>query len=580
MTSSTCWLHSIRQLLGAVLLLFVVACVKDAAGQTTYCRKYSSRSQDLQSLASDPRGWSCFLQNPCGGTGLGYSAFNVSVRCSSSSNTAGCEVLPSQYQGDCRRWLINTTNDGTACPSLTCCSGGSPAAADMVAFCSNQGQMCTENTPGVLGCAAATCPVGQVMSASGTCPPAPPPRLPPPPPPPMPDIIIDLRFSPPPPGTPPAPRPPPAAATPPPPLQQQQPPPVPAVGSSPDPFAGQQPPPPPPLSAAPPPVPAVLRMPPPPPPPASTGNYLGAQVRLTITLSAAFASVVDRISQFMTDLEAELAAAAGLPHANVRTTSVVAGSIIARAELFFPAATHTYAEAAAYAFAAQQAPGSLVSAAFQQMYGPVVASTAELTARLKDGSQAPPPPPSNQQQQGLSPAGIRGLVAAIFITLGLAGAAAAYLWHRRRRSRGEGYQQYPAAGGYFDRMFDRLSWWGAGGRFSWNDALPWQWGAAARQRRYQQQEELRRQDELLHSKPLSRMPRLVQGSLAGLRESSAGMRGSLAGSAGGGSSSGGGGSPSKHRPKQYSSRVESREGRQHHLPVKAADVAQQQQQQQ
>ncbi|WIA21969.1 hypothetical protein OEZ85_004328 [Tetradesmus obliquus] len=395
----------------------------------------------------------------------------------------------------------------------------------------------------------------------------------------MPDIIIDLRFSPPPPGTPPAPRPPPAAANLPPPLQQQQPPPVPAVGSSPDPFAGQQPPPPPPLSAAPPPVPAVLRMPPPPPPPASTGNYLGAQVRLTITLSAAFASVVDRISQFMTNLEAELAAAAGLPHANVRTTSVVAGSIIARAELFFPAATHTYAEAAAYAFAAQQAPGSLVSAAFQQMYGPVVASTAELTARLKDGSQAPPPPPSNQQQQGLSPAGIRGLVAAIFITLGLAGAAAAYLWHRRRRSRGEGYEQYPAAGGYFDRMFDRLSWWGAGGRFSWNDALPWQWGAATRQRRYQQQEELRRQDELLHSKPLSRMPRLVQGSLAGLRESSAGMRGSLAGSAGGSSSSGGGGSPSKHRPKQYSSRVESREGRQHHLPVKAADVAQQQQQQ-
>eukprot|EP00883_Tetradesmus_obliquus_P008882 jgi/Sobl393_1/19628/SZX67338.1 len=186
MTSSTCWLHSIRQLLGAVLLLFVVACVKDAAGQTTYCRKYSSRSQDLQSLASDPRGWSCFLQNPCGGTGLGYSAFNVSVRCS-SSNTAGCEVLPSQYQGDCRRWLINTTNDGTACPSLTCCSGGSPAAADMVAFCSNQGQMCTENTPGVLGCAAATCPVGQVMSASGTCvpnPPSPPPAPPPPPNPP------------------------------------------------------------------------------------------------------------------------------------------------------------------------------------------------------------------------------------------------------------------------------------------------------------------------------------------------------------------------------------------------------------
>lgn len=39
--------------------------LQDAAGQTTYCRKYSSRSQDLQSLASDPRGWSCFLQSEC-----------------------------------------------------------------------------------------------------------------------------------------------------------------------------------------------------------------------------------------------------------------------------------------------------------------------------------------------------------------------------------------------------------------------------------------------------------------------------------------------------------------------------------
>ena len=53
----------------------------------------------------------------------------------------------------------------------------------------------------------------------------------------------------------------------------------------------------------------------------------GAQVRLTITLSAAFASVVDRITQFMTDLDAELAAAAGLQQANVRTTSVAAGAM-------------------------------------------------------------------------------------------------------------------------------------------------------------------------------------------------------------------------------------------------------------
>jgi hypothetical protein len=66
----------------------------------------------------------------------------------------------------------------------------------------------------------------------------------------------------------------------------------------------------------------------------------------------------------------------------------LAGSIIARAEVFFSAATHTYAEAAAYAFAVQQAPASIVSAAFQETYGPVVLVTAELTARLRGKQQS------------------------------------------------------------------------------------------------------------------------------------------------------------------------------------------------
>jgi hypothetical protein len=51
----------------------------------------------------------------------------------------------------------------------------------------------------------------------------------------------------------------------------------------------------------------------------------GAQVRLTITVNAAYASVANRISQFMSELDAELAAAAGLPQADVHTISVVSG---------------------------------------------------------------------------------------------------------------------------------------------------------------------------------------------------------------------------------------------------------------
>jgi hypothetical protein len=51
----------------------------------------------------------------------------------------------------------------------------------------------------------------------------------------------------------------------------------------------------------------------------------GAQVRLTITVNAAYSSVVNRIAQFMSDMDAELAAAAGLPQAAVRTTAVTAG---------------------------------------------------------------------------------------------------------------------------------------------------------------------------------------------------------------------------------------------------------------
>jgi hypothetical protein len=91
----------------------------------------------------------------------------------------------------------------------------------------------------------------------------------------------------------------------------------------------------------------------------------------------------------------------------------------------------------------------------------------------------------------MSPAGIKGLVAAIFITLGLAGTAAAYVWYRRRRSRREGYDGY-TSGGYFGGF----NWWGTGARFSWVDVLPWRWSAAAQQRRYQQQVRCRRSSGL------------------------------------------------------------------------------------
>jgi hypothetical protein len=103
-----------------------------------------------------------------------------------------------------------------------------------------------------------------------------------------------------------------------------------------------------------------------------------------------------------------------------------------------------------------------------------------------DGSQAPPPPTAPSQRQGLSPAGIKGLVAAIFIALGLAGAAAGYVWYRRRNSRRDGFDSYGQTLGCstFGQTFN---WWGSGARFRWGDLMPWRWSAAARQRKYQQQ---------------------------------------------------------------------------------------------
>ncbi|KAF6256833.1 hypothetical protein COO60DRAFT_67901 [Scenedesmus sp. NREL 46B-D3] len=98
-------------------------------------------------------------------------------------------------------------------------------------------------------------------------------------------------------------------------------------------------------------------------------------------------------------------------------------------------------------------------------------------------SPASPPPPSlPSQRRGLSPAGVKGLVAAILIALGLAGMAAGYLFFCRH-SRADGFNQY-ADGGFFGRA---TNWWGTGARFRWGSVLPWQWSAAARQRRYQQQ---------------------------------------------------------------------------------------------
>jgi hypothetical protein len=82
----------------------------------------------------------------------------------------------------------------------------------------------------------------------------------------------------------------------------------------------------------------------------------------------------------------------------------------------------------------------------------------------------------------MSPAAVKGLVAAILITLGLAGTAAGYWWYRRRYTRGQDYDAYTAGG-----WFQGFNWWGTGGRFMWADVAPWRWSAAARQRAYQQQ---------------------------------------------------------------------------------------------
>jgi hypothetical protein len=113
-----------------------------------------------------------------------------------------------------------------------------------------------------------------------------------------------------------------------------------------------------------------------------------------------------------------------------------------------------------------------------------------LVLAAADGNQAPPPPSPPTQRQGLSPAGIKGLVAAIFIFLGLAGAAAAYVWYRRRNSRRDGFDSFGQTLGW-SNFGQTFNWWGSGAPFRWGDVMPWSWGAAARQRKYQQQVSLR-----------------------------------------------------------------------------------------
>ncbi|KAF6256834.1 hypothetical protein COO60DRAFT_67808 [Scenedesmus sp. NREL 46B-D3] len=159
MTSSNRWLHPQRQLLG-VLLIFVLTSIKGVVAQTLLCRKFSQRSQSNAQINFAAKDWSCFLQNPCGGTGLGYSAFNFSAPC--SGGATGCEALPAQYSGECSRWIINTTADGTPCPSFTCCSDGSENAVEMAALCSSQvpAQTCYEQQPGDLACKTTLCPPG------------------------------------------------------------------------------------------------------------------------------------------------------------------------------------------------------------------------------------------------------------------------------------------------------------------------------------------------------------------------------------------------------------------------------------
>lgn len=109
---------------------------------------------------------------------------------------------------------------------------------------------------------------------------------------------------------------------------------------------------------------------------AVTHDAAGTQVSLTLTFPMELSTISANMSAFVSDLESQLATAAGLPKSNVKVTSVKAGSVIARCDMLFPASTHTNADAAAFAMNAELLPAGLTDFSFKSKWGMITTCSA------------------------------------------------------------------------------------------------------------------------------------------------------------------------------------------------------------
>jgi hypothetical protein len=108
--------------------------------------------------------------------------------------------------------------------------------------------------------------------------------------------------------------------------------------------------------------------------------HAGARVLLTLTFALDYATVLGTFEAFVTEMQAELAAAARVPLSGVATLAVSPGSVVVSVMVSFWAALGAHhSDAAAFAQAASLRPAELTGLSFTHRY----ASPRECTAELR-----------------------------------------------------------------------------------------------------------------------------------------------------------------------------------------------------
>jgi hypothetical protein len=119
----------------------------------------------------------------------------------------------------------------------------------------------------------------------------------------------------------------------------------------------------------------------------------GTLVHLTLSFDMPFAKVSANISQFATDLEAELIEQTRLPATHVNMTTVkegAANSVIVTCDIFYDVALQrTYPEAATFALNAYVSPVLLTRYPFNVKYAAVSSCFAELRPRFEGADFQP-----------------------------------------------------------------------------------------------------------------------------------------------------------------------------------------------